>query len=93
MHSSLLRATRKAVWKIALSQSVIGSDQLNDFVSENSSLDFEFERPFVGDEMNFGPENPSLDFEFERSFVGVEIEPVNGEELVKSRRTPACERQ
>jgi len=44
MHADILQATRKAVWKLALSQSVTGSDQIDDFCFEIQSLE---ERSFL----------------------------------------------
>ena len=83
---AFLRATRKAVWNLALSKSVTASDQIEDFCNGNQSLE---ERSFLGVELNFGSENPSLE---ERSFLRGRnrscegLEACEGQEEVSDRQ-------
>ena len=73
MHNILIKATRKAVWKLATK---------NNCVTGNTSLNFEFEEFPDGNGINFDPEYPSLNCEFETVIRRGRNKPVMGSGLV-----------
>ena len=75
MHNSLFKATRRPIWKLATKQN---------FVSGNTSLNFEFDKSPIGNEIHFDPEYPSLNCEFETVIRRGRNKPVVGKPAMGS---------